>query len=164
MPLWLPQTSLSPLRFQNGKITPLVQSLGSLSVSHTSLNMWVSHSTMLSPPDFNISAVIAQMPGAFLLLSFFRAALTSSGVTGSILQAVLRATALAANEMAGSAGRYRVAEGGEVLFPAFEAVCFSYYKVAIRIFHQGCRDAWAITGLAQQAKDTAHIVVIGRGL
>ncbi len=67
---------------------------------------------MLSPPDFNISAVIAQMPGAFLLLSFFRAALTSSGVTGSILQAVLRATALAANEMAGSAGRYRVAEGG----------------------------------------------------
>ncbi len=112
MPLWLPQTSLSPLRFQNGKITPLVQSLGSLSVSHTSLNMWVSHSTMLSPPDFNISAVIAQMPGAFLLLSFFRAALTSSGVTGSILQAVLRATALAANEMAGSAGEVPCAEGG----------------------------------------------------
>lgn len=35
MPLWSPQTSLSPLRFQKGKMTPLVQSLGSLSDFHT---------------------------------------------------------------------------------------------------------------------------------
>ncbi len=63
--------------------------------------------------------------------------------------------------MAGSAGEGTVLQKeAEVLFPAFEAVCFSYYKVAIRIFHQGCRDAWAITGLAQQAKDTAHMLLL----
>lgn len=55
---------------------------------------------MLSPPDFSISAVTAQIPGAFLL-SFLRVALTSSGVTGSLLQASLGAAAFAAARMVG---------------------------------------------------------------
>lgn len=34
---------------------------------------------MLLPPPFSISAVLVQMPGALLFLSFVRAALTSAG-------------------------------------------------------------------------------------
>lgn len=56
---------------------------------------------MSLPPDLSISAVTEQMPGAFLLLSFLRAALTSPGVIESVQQALL---VVAAVRMVGSAG------------------------------------------------------------
>ncbi len=33
-------------------------------------------------------------------------------------------------------------------------------RLPLESFTQGCRDAWAITGLAQQAKDTAHMLLL----
>lgn len=87
MPLWLLQTSLSPFHFQKGRMMPCVQSLGGCSDTHTWLMMWVRHRIIVSLPTFNISVLMVQL--MLQLLSFFRAVLTSAGVTGSSLQLLL---------------------------------------------------------------------------
>lgn len=84
-------------------MTLLIQLLASISVSCTQLNVGVSHWTMPSPPNFSISAIIAQMAGAFLL-SFIRAVLTTLGVTSlgeSAMQALLGTAAFTATRKVG---------------------------------------------------------------
>lgn len=78
------------------------QSLGSCSDTHTWLMMWASHRIMVSPPAFNISPVMVQIPGALLLLSFFSGVLTLAGVTGSSPQLLLVANMPAAIVRLGS--------------------------------------------------------------
>ena len=64
MPLGLEHVRASPFRFQNGRIIPLRQSSGICSVDQTWLKILVSHVTAASPPFFNSSAVMVQMPDA----------------------------------------------------------------------------------------------------
>ena len=64
MPRWLEHVRASPFRLQNGRIIPLGQSSGIWSVDQTWLKMLVSHVMTASPPFFNSSAVMVQMPDA----------------------------------------------------------------------------------------------------
>ena len=64
MPRWLEHVRASPFRFQNGRIIPLRQSSGICPVDQTWLKILVSHVTTASPPLFNSSAVMVQMPDA----------------------------------------------------------------------------------------------------
>ena len=83
IPRWFAQIRRSPLRFQNGRMMPLRQSSGIVSLIQTQFIITCSHRSMHSPPNFRSSAVTLHIPAALSFFSDFTAFRTSSSVTSS---------------------------------------------------------------------------------
>ena len=93
IPQWLLQISISPLCFQNGSITPYLQSPGSSSLIQTSSMIWMSQWVTLTSPTLRSSAVMLLMPGLWPFFISYREAATSASVTGCIQMSVLSSLA-----------------------------------------------------------------------
>ena len=83
IPRWFAQIRRSPLRFQNGRMMPLRQSSGIVSLIQTQFIITCSHRSIHSPPNFRSSAVTLHIPAALSFFSDFTAFRTSSSVTSS---------------------------------------------------------------------------------
>ena len=68
------------------RIMDFVQSSGTVSFTHISLQMWCSWSMMQSPPCLRISPGISSVPGAFPAFSFLTAATISERRMADSLQ------------------------------------------------------------------------------
>src|SRR5215469_3471367 len=73
IPLYIPQSFLSPFPLYTGSITASLQSVGTSPLSHHILKILYNHLHTTSSPAFIISLTIPSSPAAFPLFNLFMA-------------------------------------------------------------------------------------------